>query len=61
VVADLVSGVKFVASSLYLEGKIFGYKGVVFVVFQMIMRLHMCDFWHLIYFCFVTLAFTFVF
>jgi hypothetical protein len=26
-----------------------------------IMRLHMCDFWHLIYFCFVTLALTFVF
>jgi hypothetical protein len=44
VVASLVGGVKFVASSLYLEGKIFGYKGVALVVFQANMRLHMCDF-----------------
>ncbi len=58
---NLVSGVKFVASSVYLEGKIFGYKKVAFVVFHLIMRLHMCDFWCLIYFCFVTLAVTFVF
>jgi hypothetical protein len=61
VATNLIDGVKFVASSLYLEGKIFGYKGVAFVGFQVIMRLHMCDFWHLIYFCFVTLALTFVF
>jgi len=61
VATNLVDVVKFVASFLYLEGKMFGFKGVAFVVFQMIMRLHMCDFWHLIYFCFVTLALTFVF
>jgi hypothetical protein len=61
VATNLVGGVKFVAYFLYLEGKILSYKGVAFVVFQMIMRLHMCDFWHLIYFCFVTLALTFVF
>jgi hypothetical protein len=45
VAASLVGGVKFVASFLYLEGKVFGYKGVALVVFQVIMRLHMCDFW----------------
>jgi hypothetical protein len=57
VATNLIDVVKFVACFLYLEGKMFGYKGVV----QVIMKLHMCDLWHLIYFCFVTLALTFVF
>ncbi len=61
VATNLVDVVKFVASFLYLERKMFGYKGVAFVVFQVIMKLHMCDLWHFIYFCFVTLALTFVF
>jgi hypothetical protein len=42
---NLIGGVKFVASPLYLEGKVFGYKGVALVVFKVIMKLHMCDFW----------------
>ncbi len=61
VATNLIDVVKFVAYFLYLEGKMFGYKGVAFVVVQVIMKLHMCDLWHLIYFCFVTLALTFVF
>jgi hypothetical protein len=59
--ASLVGGVKFVASSLYLEGKVFGYKRVSLVVLQVIMKLHMCDFWQLLHFCFLTLALAFVF
>ncbi len=47
--ASLVGGVKFVLSPLYLEGKVFGYKGVsALVVYQAIMRLHMCDFLRLV-------------
>ncbi len=43
--ASLVGGVKFVVSPLYLEWKVFGYKGIsALVVYQAIMRLHMCDF-----------------
>jgi hypothetical protein len=34
VAASLVGGVKFVASLLYLEGKVFGYKRVALVVFR---------------------------
>jgi hypothetical protein len=49
VAASLVGGVKFVLSPLYLEGKVFGYKGVsALVVYQAIMRLHMCDFLRLV-------------
>ncbi len=36
---------------LYLEGKIFGYKRVnALVVYQTIMKLHMCDFFYDWYF-----------
>jgi hypothetical protein len=42
--ASLDGGVKFMASPLYFEGIVFGYKRVALVVFQAIMRLHMCDF-----------------
>ncbi len=32
-------------STFYLEGKVFGYKGVsALVVYQAIMRLHICDY-----------------
>jgi hypothetical protein len=45
VAASLIGGVKFVFSPLYFEGRVFGYKGVnALVVYQAIMRLHMCDF-----------------
>jgi hypothetical protein len=44
VAASLVGGVKFVASLLYLEGKVFGYEGVAIVVFQAILKLQMCNF-----------------
>jgi hypothetical protein len=52
VATSLVGGVKFVASSLHLEGKVFGYKGVALVVLKVITRLHMCDFWRLLHFLF---------
>jgi hypothetical protein len=41
---SLVGEVKFMASPVYFEGIIFGYKGIALVVFQAIMRLRMCDF-----------------
>jgi hypothetical protein len=36
VATNLVDVVKFVAPFLYLEGKMFGFKGVAFVVFQIL-------------------------
>jgi len=61
VATSLLGGVKFVASSLHLEGKVFGYKGVAIVALHVITRLHMCDFWRLLHFCLLTLVPTFVF
>ncbi len=50
--ASLVGGVKFMASPLYFEGIVFGYKMLALVVFKVIMRLEMCDFLQLVHFLF---------